>query len=397
MAIGPDGHIWCVNGTIVLAHLDTAANSEHVGTYMSSGGRGVAAGADGCLWVTLTNGKLARHLVFGGMPTDYTPSTGDAEDVVLGPDDHIWYTTETAGKVSKFGWTINAAGILVDDGIQANSVPFSTATMSPGSGNLRLEQRLLSGTGLAYNSSTVDVKPIVSAVFVSNPADSVPSQLDARLQWQGSWGSWVTFSTSGHSAGDKYLIALQAPSAVSVTDLYSFEIEIKATWPGPDTLTRNFKGNANIVVEADNSLIGHGWRVVGADRLVADSYNYMYVSDAAAPRYFTYLSQTTYQSPPNDQGTLANEEGLIYTTPDQIEYYFENDLLAKIVDANGIATTYTYSDGRLDSITAPSGDLTTFSYNESNRLEKITMPGGGVVTVTQDENNDLTELALPDG
>ena len=63
---------------------------------------------------------------------------------------------------------------------------------------------------LVNDSDTVNVKPIVEATLLSDSGGSVPSQIQVQLTWNnGAPQSWVNFSTSGHSAGDTYLLAVQ--------------------------------------------------------------------------------------------------------------------------------------------------------------------------------------------
>ena len=51
--------------------------------------------------------------------------------------------------------------------------------------------------------------PILQFEITSTGADPIPISIDATLTFNGSANSPVTFSTSGHSAGDTYLIGLQ--------------------------------------------------------------------------------------------------------------------------------------------------------------------------------------------
>src|SRR5262249_29571621 len=79
--------------------------------------------------------------------------------------------------------------------------------------------------GLVYNSAPVSPQPIFN-VTVDTSATPLPDSIQARLTFNGSTGSWVTFSTTGHSAGDNYLLALQVGSAVGSTGYYSWQIDI---------------------------------------------------------------------------------------------------------------------------------------------------------------------------
>jgi hypothetical protein len=66
-----------------------------------------------------------------------------------------------------------------------------------------------STTYLVYNSDTVNVHPILQTLLASDPNGSVPTQIQAQLTWNnGTPQSWVTFATTGHSAGDVYALSL---------------------------------------------------------------------------------------------------------------------------------------------------------------------------------------------
>src|SRR5439155_27279972 len=106
---------------------------------------------------------------------------------------------------------------------------------------------------------TVSVQPIVEATFASDPGGAVPSQIQAQLTWNGgSPQGWVTFGTTGHSAGDVYDLAVQDSSAVTSTGIYTWSIEVKATVSG-STIDRTYSGNAYVVVNGSSDAFGQGW------------------------------------------------------------------------------------------------------------------------------------------
>src|SRR4051794_32809570 len=102
-----------------------------------------------------------------------------------------------------------------------------SAPSGPSSLNVTPSAAVGGPTALVYNSNTVDVRPVVLTQVDTNPSGPVPTQIQARLTWNGgSPGGWVTFSTSGHSAGDSYLLGLQLGSAVSTSGRYSYTVDV---------------------------------------------------------------------------------------------------------------------------------------------------------------------------
>src|SRR5439155_913906 len=128
-------------------------------------------------------------------------------------------------------WTLTGQQRTTDPG-QATLVPFGKALISPNTAGFRivdpLDFDLSPGTSaggspaLVYNSETISPKPILEGSLVSDAGGSVPSGIDVQLTWNGSAGSWVSFTTTSHSAGDTYLLATQVSSAVTSTGAYSW-------------------------------------------------------------------------------------------------------------------------------------------------------------------------------
>jgi len=72
---------------------------------------------------------------------------------------------------------------------------------------------------LVYNSDTASAQPIIEATLASDAGGSVPTGINVQLTfngviqtWQdqgGQWHSWSNYTTTGHSAGDTYLLGGQ--------------------------------------------------------------------------------------------------------------------------------------------------------------------------------------------
>src|SRR5262249_29733251 len=154
-------------------------------------------------------------------------------------------------------------------------------------------------------------KPIVEASIATT---TLPSAIDVRLSWNGgSFSSWVPFSTTGHSAGDTYLLAAQVSSAVSQSGVYPWTMQVREVpGMGGSTVDETISGIAQVVVN-DSSPLGAGWGISGVDKLVATSGGFLWITGTGDSRFFAG-SGGTYTSPPEDFGTLTvNGSGYKYT------------------------------------------------------------------------------------
>src|SRR5262249_22519909 len=155
-------------------------------------------------------------------------------------------------------------------------------------------------------------KPIIETVWYSDPNGSVPDQIQAHVNFnEQGFGSWVTFGTTGHAAGDDYLLSLQVSSAVTATGHYPWEIEVKATF-GNDTLTRGLSGYADVVVlNSSESTSGYGWNLAGVDRVISVTGGLLWVFGSGGVKFFESvgLSSRYYASPPDDFGSFESLGG----------------------------------------------------------------------------------------
>src|SRR5262249_59988221 len=110
----------------------------------------------------------------------------------------------------------------------------------------------------AYSSDSVSVKPILQTTLASDPQGAVPTQIQVQLTWNnGTPQSWVTFSTTGHAAGDVYLLDTQVSSAVTASGRYPYKVEVLASFTGGDTIDRIFSGTASVGVHGSPHALGH--------------------------------------------------------------------------------------------------------------------------------------------
>ena len=190
------------------------------------------------------NGSTVGTATLVGGVASYTTSSLTAGtssvEALYGGDGNFQssYTGLSQTVNAAVNWVLTAAPAAPDP-LQGVLVPFGPASLSPLSGgllrNLPVDpnQHHACGCGcgcnddnnragraplgLTYNSTTVNVLPVVLATLASDFCAAVPSQIQAQLTWNGVAQGWVTFATTGHNSGDVYALPLQVGSAVSAS------------------------------------------------------------------------------------------------------------------------------------------------------------------------------------
>jgi RHS repeat-associated protein len=260
-------------------------------------------------------------------------------------------------------------------------------------------------TALVYNSNTVSVEPVLQFQLTSAGGDPVPSSIQATLTFNGTADSQVTFSTTGHSAGDTYLLGLQHATAIASSGYYAWSVAVVVNITGQSPVNLSASGNTGLVVrDTSNDYLGRGWGLQGMDSIVSASGGVLYVYGSGGSRFFSGtpgMGGGDYTSPANDFGFLhKNFDGsYTYTDPQQNKINFDsNGRITTRVDPHGLTVTYTFDGGgKLTSIGAPDGGTATFTYDGNNLLQTVVQPGGRTVTFAHASNSDVTSLTDPDG
>src|SRR5262249_43947151 len=194
---------------------------------------------------------------------------------------------------------------LLSEQLQLNTSPLNAVG---GPNNLGTPTTLGAKPVLVYASGSVVAQPILDVTVATNPQDSVPDLLEARLSWNnGAFGSWVSFSSTGHSAGDTYYLALQVASAVTATDYYPFTIEVRATRGGNIFNYDPFNGKMPVVpLDSSSNAFGRGWGLTGLDQIVPVTSGVLWVyGGTGGARFFSGPISGFFVSPPNDFGSLV--------------------------------------------------------------------------------------------
>ncbi len=376
---GPDGNLWFTeSGGSRIGQISTLGLIREFVIPATTHSRptDIVAGPDGTLWWTgCSSNDIGQITVDGAqkmyaMPTPNSTPTG----ITVGPDNKsIWATEVSVGQVAKVSWIVGG-DVPGPDPTQTSYVGFATGQIGPLDGNqnttIPLNPSCGCGCGndaasnlgeplsLSYNSDTVAPRPIVQAMFASDPNGPVPTQIQVTLTWNGVAQAPVVFQTTGHSPGDVYLLSTEVASPVTTTGIYTWSLDIQATLPGGTVIDRPVFGTTGVVANGPGDPYGTGWSLGSVDRLVTDpGGDVLDVYGSGGTRLFRSGPGGTFLSPSNDFGTLVrNGDGTYtYTSKEQDRYQYDTQgRLVDVVDPHGLAITYTYDpSGRLTSVTEP--------------------------------------------
>jgi RHS repeat-associated protein len=113
--------------------------------------------------------------------------------------------------------------------------------------------------------------------------------------------------------------------------------------------------------------------------------------------YFRPLGAGVFAAPPGEFTKLQTVGDSLYRLyPDGAVAVFDHlNQLIRVADRFGNRTSYSYSSGRVSSITDPAGKQYTFAYNGSGKLTTITDAVGRGTSVTVNGSGDLTQIVAP--
>ncbi len=274
---------------------------------------------------------------------------------------------------------------------------------------------------LVYNSDSVDIHPIVSAVLQSSNSEALPSTMTGTLIWDtGGTPTTTTFSydvPASASPGDVLSLGVQTTATVTTAGAYGWELQISSN---SGTLTAT---SMAYEVPEDSSPFGAGWTFSNTDQLyLANGTDVtggiIRAYGTGEWRYYAYDGTSggvaSFTSPGSDNGTLTQNTGtgaFTYTTPDGQTWAFNSaGLETGWTSADGQETLAYRYDGsdRLTGMTAIDGAVTTFSYSSAvvdietvnsrttvlslsgSNLASITDPDSGVDAFTYDGHSHLT-------
>ena len=288
------------------------------------------------------------------------------------------------------------------------------------------------GLSLSYNSLRADPKPIVhfgadNIRYEQAPGnrnnDAVDNLFVAKLTIkQGDFEYQVPGVAKGEYglSGGEHFWSIPGPTSnnepfdidaalqVDMRSLPTGKYEYKVTG-GLQVFTdeEEFNGSSTtttseiISVNSIDSPFGSGWNLSGLQEIVENDDGSVLLVDGDGSQ-FLFEAPTepggSYVSPSFDFSTLERVNGTFRRTlKDQTVYEFDaQNKLELVRDRNGNETQYQYNtDGQVSKVIDPVGLETTFTYT-NGRVSSITDPANRVTELKYDTKGNLAEIIDPD-
>ncbi len=136
-------------------------------------------------------------------------------------------------------------------------------------------------------------------------------------------------------------------------------------------------------LDPHNGSLGRGWSHSYNVSLKENDDGSVLISDGNWRHKYYSLSESGYAGQPGNYATLEEvmgpDENYVFTLTykdGQVNTFNDDGTLAAIRDRNGNTTTLAYYDGRLDTVTDPSGRVVSFAYDSANHMTSVTDPAG---------------------
>jgi streptogramin lyase len=113
---GPDGNLWFTEQDRPLVHgigkITTSGTATEYPLPNAGEPFGVAAGADGKIWIT--DGQMAQvsHINTDGTGIVNIPVAGTAKQIINGPDHKLWFAEDSNGKIGRIDPTVGASSLV---------------------------------------------------------------------------------------------------------------------------------------------------------------------------------------------------------------------------------------------------------------------------------------------
>jgi YD repeat-containing protein len=255
---------------------------------------------------------------------------------------------------------------------------------------------------LQYSAATVNPQPIIPVQFQSDPGQPVPTSISVTLNFNGQNPVTSTFTATGHSQGDNYLLPIQVGTALTATGRYSYSVSVTATEPAGGTNYTVTSSGDYQNVEVNNGSVGTGWSLnpaVGSMSSITGS-GVLFSYGLGQGAFYSVNSDGSYSTPFAHATLTTTSNPTSYTLSDSGHQYLYNasGQITSIVDPGGIVReTFTYDgSNRLSTQTDALGGVYTYAYSSGGMLTTVTVPGSNTFTFKYSGNN-LTEVDQPDG
>ena len=320
-----------------------------------------------------------------------------------------WPTTIPPDTVLAGGQSTGSDGVSVDSNSGALDTSIALPSYNPN----------VPGLALTYDSLTADPRPIIEVPHTLDPAQSVPSKVNATLTFNGTAGTKWYYNTSGFIPGDVQEIALQANATSLSTGRYTYSAQVVDQRSSNTTFT--YSGSATVLNQS-SSAFGDGWTLQGLEQITSATGGVILgLGGGGKTLWFSGSPGTggNYTTPAGDFSTLTKTStGYTRTLTDGTQITFNaSGYETATIDLNGLHTTYgyngsnqltsvedpygnfttlTYSSGKLSTILDPASRLTTFGFT-GNKLTSVRQADGSHITYTYDSAGRLTQYKDPNG
>jgi RHS repeat-associated protein len=295
----------------------------------------------------------------------------------------------------------------------AHTVPaISLAPHNPGYVNTNLGAALLSfvtppyvsmdephSATLLYNSTQAQGIGFVQ-VDATDTSSTAPTKMS--IQVYDPSGVAVTSETFYQAGSGANRLAAKW---VTTTSAKIYQVVVKSYWSDGTVMSSTVQTRV-IVLDERTSVLGAGWTVAGAQRLITATDGALILNgDGTAVFYYRSCGTCAYQAPDGEFSTLVkNADGTwLRTYPDQTKVTFDTyGLISKFDDPFGNRTTWDWNwapDGRREphAIIDPAGKVITLNYNvTTGMLTSISDPASRSTGITI-TGSDLTAVTSVDG
>jgi RHS repeat-associated protein len=252
---------------------------------------------------------------------------------------------------------------------------------------------------LVYSSQLAHPFGLVQ-VNATDTSSVAPAKMSIRLK--DASGAWVTFTTGteeifyNQGVSGTSRLAAQWDASAQATGAYDYTLVVRS-WRSDGSFAES-TAPVRVLIRSEKDVpYGDGWSVAGLQRARVQADGSVVVTEGEGGIAYFAKNGTSYLSPPSDFSTLSyNGTNYLRTYPDGSKVRFYSTGRQEYVqDRFGNRTTFAHNSiGALARVTDPAGKQINFSYT-SGKLSSITDAAGRVSTVSVDALNCLWKIVDP--
>jgi RHS repeat-associated protein len=352
------------------------------------------------------------------------------EDVQLTLDDSTDYHIDATSE--------SAVAYIIDDEAPCPDCPcptcveyhFANIQILPGLGDLVMQLAITPIVNFFHRDSA-NPHPIISATPKIPLGTAAPERVEVTTSFGGLTPQTTWYDISGLNAGDEFRIAALFDATSLATGSYAWQMEVTYHFADSSTIEETLAGYQDIVNRSESEF-GNRWMVDGVDRLsITDDRVSIVGNQGVTDRYFVAPESAVIQGSGGPaSGSSPDRLGTDYVTGEytrdggerdgstltrilgggwrtvtqngEIREFNSEGLIVKRIDLNGNETIYTYIDANLDgladeiaTISNDFGQSATFSYS-NGRLASITDHAGRVSSFLYNTDGTLASITSPD-